>query len=83
MLVKGIWIGAGVSIALVLLFWTLLNRHVHAIAGPGPVSYDVYSLRIHATSFFGGLSIGFILVLVPIVAGIYSFLRYARHHFPS
>jgi len=83
MLMKGVWIGAGVSIALVLLFWTLLNRQVHAIAGPGPVSYDVYSLRIHANSFFGGLGIGFVVVLVPIIAGIYSFWRYAQHHIPS
>ena len=83
MLVKGVWIGAGVTIVLVVLFLGLLNRQVHAIAGPGPISYDVYSLRIHATSFFGGLGIGFVVVLVPVIAGIYSFWRYAQHHFPS
>ena len=83
MLVKGVWIGAGVTIVLVLVFGQLLSRQTHALVGPGPTSYDINSVKVQATSFFGGLSIGFILVLVPIVAGIYSFLRYARHHFPS
>jgi hypothetical protein len=81
MLLKGVLIGAVISIGLVFLFGQLLNRQVQAIpgVGPGPISFDVYSLRNYATSFYGGLGIGFMVVMVPLIAGVYSFWRITQH----
>ena len=80
MLFKGIMIGAGISVALVWVFG-LLNRV--RIPVPGPVSFDVHSLRSHAILFFGGIGIGLLATMFVVFGGVYAFWRYAQLHAPG
>jgi|HubBroStandDraft_1064217.scaffolds.fasta_scaffold211343_2 hypothetical protein len=77
MLFKGILIGGAVS---VVLLWVFLQLNRARIPFPGPVSYDIYSLRSQAISFFGGVGIGFMATVIVVVGGVYAVWRYAQLH---
>ena len=84
MLLKGALIGAGLCVILVGAFAYLMSRHLHAIVGPGPISFDIrYPARSYsisqAISFFGGLGIGFLTTMILGVSVVYAFWRYAQH----
>lgn len=84
MLLKGALIGAGICVTLVGVFAYLVSRHLHAIVGPGPISFDLrYPTRSYpisqAMSFFGGLGIGFLVTMTCVVGAVYAFGRYAQH----
>lgn len=77
MLLKGILIGGGISVVLVWVFW-LLNRA--RLPVPELVSFDIHSLRSQAISFFAGVGIGSLAIMIVVVGGVYAFWRYAQAH---
>jgi len=84
MLLKGAFIGAGVTLFLVGVFAYLANRHLHGIVGSGAISFDLrYPTRSYpisqAISFFGGLGIGFLVTTTCVVGAVYALARYAQH----
>jgi hypothetical protein len=77
MMLKGILIGGGISVVLVWVFGQLNRARVPL---PGPVSFDMHSVRSQAISFFGGVGIGFLAIMIVVVGAAYAFWRYAQLH---
>jgi hypothetical protein len=78
MLLKGILLGIVASILSLFLFF----RWMYSAFGVPPntaISVDIRSLERLAVSFYGGIGIGFVIVLTLISGAIYGFWRYGQH----
>jgi type VI protein secretion system component VasF len=79
MLLKGVLIGAGSCVVLVGVFAYLLNRHLHAITPAWPASWEPRYLATQALSFYSGLGIGFIAIMVLAIGVTYALWHHIQH----
>ena len=83
MLLKGILLGilfAAISVYLFFwFFWQPIRERIPA--GAGPTAIDIRIFTSPAISFFGGMVIGFVIVLTLIFGGMHAFKLYMLHRF--
>jgi hypothetical protein len=78
MLLKGILLGIVASI-LSLFFFVRWMYSAFGVAPHTAISVDLRSLPRLAVSFYGGIGIGFLIVLTLISGAIYGFFLYGQH----
>jgi len=77
MLLRGILLGTATAIISLILF----GRGVAAQLpqNSGAVAIDIRSLKLLASSFFGGMGLGFGVVMALVIGAICGFWLYGQH----
>jgi hypothetical protein len=79
MLLKGILLGIVASILSLFLFYRWMYSAFGVPPNTAAISVDIRGLERLAISFYGGIGIGFVIVLMLYSGAMYAFWRYAQH----